>query len=95
MKPLRDPERAELNHLTSACDLKGKLVLDIGCGDGKFTRQYQRMVRRLVGIDPELSDLHIAREKGDPARSLFLRAQAEDLPFSSEVFDIVLFTSSL
>jgi 2-polyprenyl-3-methyl-5-hydroxy-6-metoxy-1,4-benzoquinol methylase len=61
MKALRDPEGAELNHLIKACELTGKRVLEIGCGDGKFIRQYARMPSRLVGIDPGLADLSTAK----------------------------------
>ena len=54
MKAIRDPERAECSHLIKVCELTGKNVLEIGCGEGKFTRQYAMMPRRLLGIDPRV-----------------------------------------
>jgi len=61
MKSIRGPECVELNHLVHACPLAGNNILEIGCGDGKFTRQYEGMPRKIVGIDPEISDLRIAK----------------------------------
>jgi ubiquinone/menaquinone biosynthesis C-methylase UbiE len=95
MKPLRDPERAELSHLKSVCDLRGKLVLEIGCGDGVFIRQYQRMAKRVFGIDPAFSELQLTGKKTGSSRLLFLQARGEDLPFASQAFDIAIFASSL
>ena len=97
MKPIRDPEGAELGHLVAACELDGKVVLEIGCGDGKFTRQYAGMPARLVGIDPELNDLRVAKKrKIRPKPHLFFsQAKGEKLPFPAGSFDIAILASSL
>ena len=52
MKTYRDSDQAELNHLLAVCNLAGKLVLEIGCADGKFTRQYANMPARVIAINP-------------------------------------------
>ena len=95
MKALRDPEGAELSHLVKSCELTGKDILEIGCGDGKFTRQYAGMPGRLVGIDPEISDLYNAKENKGISNSFFIQSIGERLPFPSQAFDIVIFASSL
>lgn len=95
MKPLRDPEGAELAHLSAVCDLKSRRVLEIGCGDGAFTRQYARMTRFVVGIDPEDSQLGIANLKNRSKKTHFLQAKGEQLPFPAQRFDIIIFASSL
>src|SRR4030042_2027104 len=97
MKALRDPEGAELNHLIKACELAGKRVLEIGCGDGKFIRQYASMPRRLVGIDPGLADLNTAKNNKStfPNPPHFIQAVGEGIPFPAQSFDIVIFASSL
>jgi ubiquinone/menaquinone biosynthesis C-methylase UbiE len=97
MKAARDPDGAELHHLNKTCELKGKNVLEIGCGDGKFIRQYQVMPRRLVGLDPGLSDLYTAKSNLTDSIKLpyFIQAVGEKLPFPSHSFDIVIFASSL
>jgi ubiquinone/menaquinone biosynthesis C-methylase UbiE len=95
MKPLRDPEGAELHHLIKACQPAGKDILEIGCGDGTFTVQYAGMVRKVIGIDPEFFDLNEASHKPRLSDSFFIQANGEQLPFPSQAFDIVIFASSL
>jgi len=97
MKALRDPEGAEFNHLNNACVLSGKAVLEIGCGEGKLTTQYNGMPRLLVGIDPKITDLHTAKNDvcGGSLHSHVIQAIGEKLPFPSHSFDIVIFASSL
>ena len=95
MRPIRDPEKAEFNHLVSACPLKNKTVLEIGCGDGTFTRQYVRMADKVLGIDPVMEDLVIAKKKTRSKKANYIQCEGERLPFPSKAFDIVLFASSL
>ncbi|MFZ2098561.1 MAG: class I SAM-dependent methyltransferase [Anaerolineales bacterium] len=95
MKPTRDPERAELNHLVAACPLHNLVVLEIGCGDGTFTRQYGRMAHSVMGIDPAMSDLVTAKKKAKSMKSNFIQGEGEGLPFPSQFFNIALFASSL
>ncbi len=95
MKATRDPECAEVSHLIKVCELTGKNVLEIGCGEGKFTRQYAGMPSRLIGIDPEIADLREAEVNKGTTNSAFIQSIAEKLPFPSQVFDIVIFASSL
>jgi ubiquinone/menaquinone biosynthesis C-methylase UbiE len=95
MKPLRDPEGNELSHLVTVCELADKDILEVGCGDGKFTRQYAKIPRRIVGIDPEISDLHEAMNNKRPPNSFFIQSKGEQLPFPPQVIDIVIFASSL
>jgi ubiquinone/menaquinone biosynthesis C-methylase UbiE len=95
MKTLRDPEGAEISHLLQACPLTGKEILEIGCGDGKFIRQYMNLPNRLVGIDPALPDLITAKVNQAGTKISFLQSIGEKLPFPPGVFNIVIFASSL
>jgi ubiquinone/menaquinone biosynthesis C-methylase UbiE len=97
MKTLRDPEGAEISHLIAACELAGKKVLEIGCGEGKLTRQYTGMPRILVGIDPNITDLRTAKNEigGASFHLHIIQAIGEKLPFPSNTFDIVILASSL
>ncbi len=97
MRPIKDPEGAELRHLASACELTGKTVLEIGCGDGKFTRQYAGIPNKIVGIDLDITDLIIAKAEKTISEShlCFIQSIGEKLPFPSHLFDIALFASSL
>jgi ubiquinone/menaquinone biosynthesis C-methylase UbiE len=96
MKANRDPDGAEFNHLIKTCELTGKNVLEIGCGEGKFTRQYVMMPKRLIGVDPVFADLCTAKNyKADENQLYFIQARGEKLPFGSQSIDIVIFASSL
>jgi ubiquinone/menaquinone biosynthesis C-methylase UbiE len=97
MKAARDPEGAEIAHLAGVCELTGKNVLEIGCGDGKFVRQYASLPKRLVGIDPEFIDLCTARNHANAimSNSYFVQTVGEKLPFASGSFDLIVFASSL
>jgi ubiquinone/menaquinone biosynthesis C-methylase UbiE len=94
---MRDPEGAELDHLVHSFPMAGKNILEIGCGEGKLTRQYEGMPRITVGIDPEISDLRIARQSKTTKnpQTDFIQAISENLPFPSQTFDTVIFASSL
>ncbi len=96
MRPQRDPEGAELSHLLAACLLPAQSVLEIGCGAGQLTWQYAGLPRRVVGIDPAMSELRLARSHAAPApQASFIQAMGEALPFPSQTFDVALFASSL
>ena len=97
MKPLRDPEGNELSQLAAACQLDGRNVLEIGCGNGNLTRQYAALPRRVIGIDPAATDIRLAKDamQGLSSAVAFIRAIGETLPFSSQTFDIALFACSL
>jgi len=95
MRPLRDPAGEELKHLTAACELAGKVVLEIGCGDGIFVKQYAWMTQKVIGIDPISSEVKIASKRRRIGRSLFMQGKCEQLPFPDQLFDIAIFASSL
>lgn len=95
MRPIRDPEGTAIKHLLDAYDFTGRKVLEIGCGDGEFTRQYEMLAGRVFGIDPASSDLQVARKKDRSLRALYLQGEGEQLPFPDQAFDIAIFAKSL
>jgi ubiquinone/menaquinone biosynthesis C-methylase UbiE len=79
-------------------NLKNKIVLDIGCGNGQFTYALAPHVKSIIGIDPSMYMLESARN----ARKIFnyknirfYNGSAEDIPFTNKRFDIILFSNSL
>jgi 2-polyprenyl-3-methyl-5-hydroxy-6-metoxy-1,4-benzoquinol methylase len=69
-------------------ELKGKLILDVGCGMGRFAEVATRWGARVVGID--LSAAAEVAAKNLAARD-FVAFQADvfALPFAPESFDII------
>ncbi|MDP9237693.1 MAG: class I SAM-dependent methyltransferase [Chloroflexota bacterium] len=70
-------------------DVKGLRVLDLGCGEGRFSRMLAQRGARVTGIDltAEMARTAQDRRVGDDG---YLRATAEQLPFPSGAFDVVI-----
>ena len=71
----------------------GRLTLDIGCGEGRVTRDLSELGHRVVGIDSAPSMIHAARE-ADPAGE-YIEANAAELPFADGAADLVVAFMSL
>lgn len=74
--------------------VKGKRVLDVGCGQGVLCNLSAQMHAEVVGIDMSFSSLLEAKqgahELGTTQAVHFIQADAENLPFSHDAFDTVL-----
>lgn len=80
-------------HLPLA-DLKGKTVLDAGCGTGENTWSWRRILdpsTRLVAVDLSHNSVKIARKRGADERSkpLFSVGSLLDLGLADESIDLV------
>ena len=65
-------------------DLKGKRVLDLGCGNGCYTQELARRAAYVCGVDIQISHLKSFRQ---PIQRI--QAAGENLPFASKSFDVV------
>ncbi|MDQ5821526.1 MAG: methyltransferase domain-containing protein [Actinomycetota bacterium] len=75
-------------------DLRGRRVLDVGCGTGKFAAALaNRAVCRVWGVDASAEMLAIARADVPDVR--FKQAQAEQLPFKDGWFERAVLRMSL
>lgn len=64
-----------------------KLILDVGCGEGRFGRMLAGRGARVVGIDPVGALLASAKGKN---LTRLVRSRGERLPFPNGVFDQVV-----
>jgi SAM-dependent methyltransferase len=69
-------------------DLAGKLVLDVGCGMGRFADVATRWGAHVVGIDLSLAAEVAARNLAGREATIF-QADVFRLPFASETFDFI------
>ena len=69
-------------------DLEGKLVLDVGCGMGRFAEVATRWGARVVGIDLSAAAEVAARNLAD-REFVALQADVFALPFALESFDYI------
>jgi SAM-dependent methyltransferase len=70
-------------------EVAGRRVLDLGCGEGRFSRLLSAEGATTVGIDPIWKMLEAASQTGDPSESYVLGA-GEILPFADQSFDLVI-----
>ena len=69
-------------------DLKGKLVLDVGCGMGRFAEVATRWGARVVGVDLSAAAEVAAKNLADREFTAF-QSDAFALPFAPESFDVI------
>jgi 2-polyprenyl-3-methyl-5-hydroxy-6-metoxy-1,4-benzoquinol methylase len=67
---------------------KGKLVLDVGCGTGRFVDVAHRLGAHVVGIDLRAAAEVAARNLADPDVRIY-QADVFHLPFKSGSFDYI------
>jgi SAM-dependent methyltransferase len=80
-------EREDIRCFASFCNFRG-LVLDVGCGPQSWPAYFEHSKTiSYVGVDPLIED--------SPGEFIRLKALAEFLPFRADVFDHILFVTSL
>jgi 2-polyprenyl-3-methyl-5-hydroxy-6-metoxy-1,4-benzoquinol methylase len=70
-------------------DLKGKWVLDVGCGMGRFAEVASRWGANVVGIDLSLAADVAARNLSSRHNVWICQASVLNLPFVEQVFDYI------
>jgi SAM-dependent methyltransferase len=66
----------------------GRLTLDLGCGEGRVTRDLRALGHRAIGVDVAPTMIAAARE-ADPEGE-YLEADVASLPFEDGVADLVI-----
>jgi ubiquinone/menaquinone biosynthesis C-methylase UbiE len=82
--------------LDELLEVRGRDVLDVGCGEGGLVRRLASVGARACGLDPlpiALARARAHREAGDSAR--YVQGVAQALPFPGASFDVVIFFNSL
>jgi len=95
-----DPEENESRALFRLAGIRGREILEVGCGDGRLTWRIARQAARILALDPY--EPSILRARSQLPRDLDARVEfrlspftdvAASLPGSS--FDIVIHSWSL
>ena len=73
----------------TAAELSGKLVLDVGCGAGRFLDVASRWGANVVGIDLSFAVEASQKNLGDRANVSVIQADVFRLPFRNETFDAI------
>jgi ubiquinone/menaquinone biosynthesis C-methylase UbiE len=98
MHRIIDFEQAETQALTEVVDWGNRVVLEIGCGEGRLARRLAGLKASTFAIDPSEELVKTAVVVPTDASADEIRYCVGDgleLPFGREVFDTVLFGWSL
>jgi ubiquinone/menaquinone biosynthesis C-methylase UbiE len=72
----------------AAVPAPGRLTIDIGCGEGRVTRDLRELGHNVVGLDVSPSMVEAARE-ADPGGD-YLLASATEMPFEDGAADVAI-----
>lgn len=89
----QDKKQRETGMIEQFAGLRGKHVLEIGCGDGRVSRILAEKAGRYTAIDPD--SRAIAKARSNIPNIDFRTGSGEDLEFENACFDVALFTLSL
>jgi ubiquinone/menaquinone biosynthesis C-methylase UbiE len=85
-----------LDRIAAHAPPRPEVILDIGCGTGRFTHPLaERFRARVIGIDPSATMLQAARSKRSKGRVEFRCAPAEQLPMGDGSADLVFMSMVL
>jgi len=83
-----------LNLFKPAIDIRNKLILDVGCGNGGKAVYYAKNAKYVFGCDIDKTCLERAEnfsaKKGLTNKTKFVYGESTDLPFNSNKFDIIM-----
>ena len=89
-------DRLELDTVRELVDVADKRVLEMGCGDGRFTFLYAGDAAYVLGIDPKRDDIRDARRDRPASLTSHVKFRiAKTISPPRRRFDIALFSWSL
>jgi SAM-dependent methyltransferase len=89
------PKRNHFDVLSELAPLAGRVALDVGCGEGRFTRLMAGAGARVTGIEPGPQQIRRALAQPRVAGETYVEVGAEALPTDSGSVDLVVFFNSL
>lgn len=91
-----DSDRSDLDLYVNIADEVGAAtVVDIGCGTGSLAVRLARLGLRVIGVDPALASLDVARSKSDADRVEWLHGDATVLEGRGVDADLAVMTGNV
>ncbi len=72
--------------------IKDKIVLDLGCGTGKFMQKFYKDAKKYYGLDLSKEQINTAKEKVKSSNVEFICCSAENIPLPNNSVDIIIST---
>ncbi len=89
-------DRLELDTVRELVDVSDRRVLEMGCGDGRFTFLYAHDAAYVLGIDPKRDEIREARRARGASLAKRVKFRvAKTITPPRRPFDIALFSWSL
>jgi ubiquinone/menaquinone biosynthesis C-methylase UbiE len=89
-------DRLELDTVRELVDVTGKRVVEVGCGDGRFTFLYAHKAAYVLGIDPKRDEIREARRARPAALAKQVQFRvAKTISPPRRRFDLALYSWSL
>jgi ubiquinone/menaquinone biosynthesis C-methylase UbiE len=96
--PVLDPEGAHRAALRRLGDVRGRRVLELGCGEGRLTVDIARDAAHVLAFDPDAEAIERAR-RSLPAelreRVSYRVASGREIEIERHSFDLTVFSWSL
>lgn len=95
---LRPHPHDELRAWGGPALVRGKRVLDLGCGDGRLALGVALFATRVDGIDPDADAITAAKKSARKAGARnvrFATGAAQHLPYPDAAFDVVILSWTL
>jgi SAM-dependent methyltransferase len=92
---IQDPKNQYIATILSQCDITGLEVLEIGCGNGRITRDLAKYAKRVVATDPDAFALEKAQTLVAAGNVTFIHEPGGVPGLSAGSFDAALYTLSL
>jgi ubiquinone/menaquinone biosynthesis C-methylase UbiE len=95
---LRPVAEVELGHWGGPALVRGKRVLDLGCGDGRLVLGVAPFAKEVTGIDPDTELIAAAAIRARDAglrNAHFGVGAGQSLPFAKDAFDVVILSWTL
>jgi ubiquinone/menaquinone biosynthesis C-methylase UbiE len=92
------PDGMEVRLIERFTTLKGRRILEVGCGDGRLTFQYAPTAGEVLAFDPDRASIEEALDEQAAlgVRNVAFRVGSiERLPSRGAPFDVALFSWSL
>ncbi|MBI3451816.1 MAG: class I SAM-dependent methyltransferase, partial [Rhodospirillales bacterium] len=93
MTPPRTP-RKHTDIIRDLVPLKGRRVLDVGCGDGALIRFLAREGAKATGLEIGAAVLATARSHPREADEAYVEGAGQNLPFADGSFDLVIYLNA-
>lgn len=70
--------------------VKDKIVVDAGCGTGKYLNTIEKKSKKYIGIDLSAKQLEKAKQKSQKDNSIFINSNLSSIPLDDNSVDLII-----